>query len=1461
MTDNGMDVYCTRARQDPMPGQDPNDPSLIIPWDLADDFECTTTGPVTGVVFWGSWLNDVRGKIEKIHLAIYDDIPDPDPADPCDFSMPGTELWSMDFGPGEFTETLHFTSDERGEWFWRPPFAVTPAGPFDKNIWLYHMPIDPQEAFVQRGDPCNPVIYWLNVNVLLRVKSPSDPNQYAFGWKTRETGGPMDPCHFNDDAVWSDNDGFTWNELRYPQGHPYVDESIDLSFAIVTYEQETRHTKWSQPPVEIDPNSQRPLYCGWDERSYRCDTRWRQEAKLLPSANGGHFGYSVAISGDAAVIGRPLDDASGSNCGTAYMYRYDGSSWVHEANLAPSDATEGDWFGWWVSISGDTALIGSLMDDNENGSMAGSAYVFRYNGSNWVETDKLLASDGRPHESFGKAVAVSSDAAVVGTLSFRAAYVFTPNDVDPNSWEERVKLRPSDSGGQFGISVAVSDDTALIGDAGAAYIFTPNDVDPTDWVQQAKLTPSDGAAGFGESVAICGGTAVIGAPYDDDGSNWVQDAKLLASDGTTGARFGVSVTVSNKTVLVGAPHAKNDKAERSGAVYVFRYDGSNWVQRTKLLASDGAANDYFGQSVGVSGKTAVIGADGDDDKGMEAGSAYIFKTYSEWEIVADDFRCLGPMPVTGVHWWGSYVGWRESRPPQLNPTAWRIGFWSNVADPNPGNPNDYSYPQELLWQLELPAERVRQVFAGDDYFPDPCTPSDTCFEYHAQLDASEYFWQDDYNDVTDANTFWLSIAAVYPAEVNTIEFPWGRKTRPWSWMDAAAGFSFSGNLAQGTVLDACDVTPIEYGGESYDVAFELDTGAGWVKWEQPFTGFRNQPSCGDDLKQRAVLVPTDDTTVDQYQPNYNHGSMANVIVRRGGTGYELDALLKFDISSVPVGSTIISATVGMYYWHWNDADPVGRSLRMHRITSDWNEPNTTWSNRPSYDPNVTSSSTVPASYDWMEWDVTGDVQDFVNTTYPNYGWWIRDPSGGLFPMIYFRSKDYSDADYYPYLEVEYVLAKRTAAVGPTDDTTVDQYQPNYNHGSKAYVIVRRGGTGYELDALLKFDISSIPAGVTVDAATAGLYYGHWNDANPVGRSLKMHRITKNWNESTATWNNRPSYDPNVTSSSTVPASYDWMEWDVTTDVEDFINGTQPNYGWQIRDPSGGSFPMIYFRSRDYNDANYLPYLEVKYGPAAPDTNSVSLAADDWLCDQNTPVTAAVWWGSYVGYRYQACGDDPCTRPVKPDYFELSIWDDIPDPNPGDPNTYSHPNDVIWQYKAYDYDEVLVGYDRVPGDQNAPPREPVFRYSVRLPEDGWFSQPDDTAVFWFSVVAEYQGSGPPPYDWVWTNHKHVFNDSAVAGAWDDPSDAYIWSRLSSQMGAVVDKSFVLFSLPGGAGGCLGCANYDGEPIVDFGDFAVFADDWRWSGPPGGYNPSDLDCNGFVDWWDLKMLCDQWLGSCP
>jgi hypothetical protein len=117
---------------------------------------------------------------------------------------------------------------------------------------------------------------------------------------------------------------------------------------------------------------------------------------------------------------------------------------------------------------------------------------------------------------------------------------------------------------------------------------------------------------------------------------------------------------------------------------------------------------------------------------------------------------------------------------------------------------------------------------------------------------------------------------------------------------------------------------------------------------------------------------------------------------------------------------------------------------------------------------------------------------------------------------------------------------------------------------------------------------------------------------------------------------------------------------------------------------------------------------------------------------------------------------------------------------------------------------------------------------------------------------------PDYDWGWTNHKHVFNDDAVSGYYDDVNEAWVWTALDDQTGASEDMSFVLFTDPNE---CVSCGDYNLDNIINFSDYADFADDWRWVGPAGGYNNSDLDCNGIVDFYDLKIFVDQWLGSCP
>jgi hypothetical protein len=357
--------------------------------------------------------------------------------------------------------------------------------------------------------------------------------------------------------------------------------------------------------------------------------------------------------------------------------------------------------------------------------------------------------------------------------------------------------------------------------------------------------------------------------------------------------------------------------------------------------------------------------------------------------------------------------------PDELPIAWRIGFWSNVPA---GFQTEYSYPEILLWQVEVDAGRIEVEEVGMDDFLG-WYPYDVCYQYYVKFEPEEVFWQSDYLDRTIDDIFWLSIAAVYPAEpCEPPDNPWGWKTRPWSWMDEAVRFNLPDSLGPGTVLDPQLVEPIEDPnfGESFDVAFELDTDPDYIKWEQPFTGIRR----------------------------------------------------------------------------------------------------------------------------------------------------------------------------WPYYEDELSIAKI-----------------------------------------------------------------------------------------------EPTGEPNV----------------------------------------------------------------------------IRSVADDWLCERETPVTATVWWGSYIGYNYEACTGPAMVQPERPDYFLLSIWTDVP-ADSCVPESYSHPGEKIWEYQAHEYDEVLVGYDKHPEDPNVAGFEPVFRYSVRLPREDWFFQQDADNIYWFSVAAVY-GDVNLPMVYVFVDDFELYStDAGLRAVW-------------------------------------------------------------------------------------------------
>jgi hypothetical protein len=381
---------------------------------------------------------------------------------------------------------------------------------------------------------------------------------------------------------------------------------------------------------------------------------WGQVGKLTASDGAGGDNFGIAVAGnedaDTFVLGAPGDDAWK---GAAYVFACQGNDWVQQRKTTAADGASQDRFGGSVAISGDTMVIGAFGHDSSKG----AAYVLARNwgeADNWGQVKKLTAADGAAYDCFGISVALSGDTVVAGAFgddsSKGAAYVFARNQGGADQWGQVQKLTASDgaAGELFGASVAISGDTVVVGaygddSKGAAYVFARNQDGADQWGQVKKLTASDGAAfdGFGGSVAISGDTIVVGADWaagggnSDQGTayvfarnqggvvadNWGQVKKLTAADGAAYGSFGISVAVSGDTVVVGAYGDDSSK----GATYVFaRNQGGavpdNWGQVKKLTAADGAAYDWFGVSVAISGDTVVVGAYGDDSKG----AAYVF---------------------------------------------------------------------------------------------------------------------------------------------------------------------------------------------------------------------------------------------------------------------------------------------------------------------------------------------------------------------------------------------------------------------------------------------------------------------------------------------------------------------------------------------------------------------------------------------------------------------------------------------------------------------------------------------------------------------------------------------------------------------------------------------------------------------------------------------------------------------
>ncbi|MEE8155936.1 MAG: FG-GAP repeat protein [Phycisphaerales bacterium] len=341
--------------------------------------------------------------------------------------------------------------------------------------------------------------------------------------------------------------------------------------------------------------------------------------------------------------------------------------------LTASDADMLDLFGNAVSVSGDAAIIGAWNDDGLFAFAWGSAYLFRFVDGSWTDEQKITPSDANEQDRFGHAVAISGDVAVVGSpmnddacpppnnifCDSGSAYVFR---FENGSWTEEQKLIAFDDEDRdfYGISLSISGDVIVIGapwqdeacggspncNAGAAYVYR---FTGKIWELDQKLMASDAdfIDEFGLAVSVSGNTILVGAHGDNDdgfnsgsayifqydGESWVETQKLTASDAQLGDEFGLGVSISGSVAIIGAglddTACPEDILCNSGSAYVFRLDGKQWVEEQKLEAPDMAQGDQFGRSVSIDGDYAIAGSRWNDDlcpknPDCNSGAAYLF---------------------------------------------------------------------------------------------------------------------------------------------------------------------------------------------------------------------------------------------------------------------------------------------------------------------------------------------------------------------------------------------------------------------------------------------------------------------------------------------------------------------------------------------------------------------------------------------------------------------------------------------------------------------------------------------------------------------------------------------------------------------------------------------------------------------------------------------------------------------
>jgi len=1439
-TEQGIDIRCDRSDG--------------INRILADDFPCTTTGPITKVTIWGSWFNDIKGTISKIHLSIHSD----NPSGPFGWSEPDELLWEGDFSPADFNETLYKTLYE-GEWFWDPTaYLPPPTSMADKNIWQYDISIDSSKAFIQQGDPCEPVVYWLDAYVELEP----DTNNPNFGWKST-----YEREQWNDDAVWWDDALMVWNELRYPPGHYYSDASINLAFSIMTGEEtEPEDIKWSQPPVP-HPDYE-DTYIGWDEEShdwlprmvlddFQCDSnrpvtaiRWwgsflGWNDNVIPDELPNSFLITIwdnVPAGVDAAYSHPNEIIWGTICdvydvnfyGWEYDPRYgqiDLAKFEFYQELDPCDYwyQPNDVNVYWLGIA---ARYGDMPHDpcypwgwetrehffeddavrffgwpEPNKTYPPSMFEpIEWNYETWDLSFELLSSPKIPPKPL---------------LIKHSKWSQPPIEIDPTAevptycgWDEEShnKLEP---GTPF--MKIVADDFRCIGSMPVTSIHWWGSFFDWEWSWAhgtlPPVVPEKCWIGFWSNVPAGAPPYYLSYSYPE----------ILLH----------SVTI---------PVERLEISEVGSDEYYGQYPYDICYQYNVDLEPE----EVFWQ---------------DEFSEMTYDDIYWISIVAEYNDVVEPYYKWG-WKTRPWHWMDDAVTFTLDFEPAagfaLDPT-----IVNPIVDPVWGESFDMAFeldtdPNYVKWE---------QDYTGIRNWPH--------YEDEMSMGTVERWTEVETKwlqapDLSPAGidvdaTMELTVAPIFPPQILADDFNC-IKTGPitniaiWgSWFYDEMPFGGDPTAVEFTLSIYSDNPSGPTGGwsEPNELLWRIDFPPGAFMVEGPYMGPEGYYSpCAPFYEpQNHFMAWKYIFSIDA----------AGAFIQEGDPCEPVIYWLAVQARPIPEGPSRFGwkTSIG----HWND-DAVWAIGEFGDSFQPWME-----LRHPETNESLDLAFEITTEKEYEEFVperlVADDWRCERRTPVTAIAWWgsyigygYEACSEGPFMPLpvkpdYFRLNIWTD------VPAGGSTAASGGEAGAMTDAQIAQIRQNAssasvnvpvglqktNMGEERQIIFTghvlstdnstSGSCGSILYAPTQDDDATFRAAVSTACGGATVDYYDARVGTPDLALLSTYDCVFTWVD--LPYADKDLFGDNLADYVDAGGKVILGQWCYQSDQTNWLEGrimtsaycpvtVSSSYNNGIY--NGDGTDCVHNGVNAY-DTTYLDDATLQPGCYSDGTFTNGELSVSWRPDRKVYYSAGNT-GTYHGngdWAQLTCNMCCCI-------------------------SFSHPKDIIWEYEACDYDEVLVGYDKHPEGE---PNEPVFRYSVRLPEDDWFRQPDFNEVFWLSIQAVYDSS-TPNYDWGWTNHNHMFNDNAVEGGYVwDPEEWWHWEPLySEQAEDSVDMSFILFTDPDE---CVNCADYNIDYIINFKDYADFADDWLWTGMAGGYNNSDLNCDGSVDWYDLKIFTDQWLDSCP